>query len=118
MPRNFAFVIVPVFALAVLGPGATLAADPKADAALKAFEQIGADAAKLPTYCALAQLMDETSNDDKKAAAADAQIDAYVKILGPEFDAAMLALQSFEETSADGKALDAALDELDQKCPK
>jgi hypothetical protein len=95
-----------------------LAADPKIDAAIKTFEQVATDPARLATYCTLAKLMDETADDENKAKAAEPQIDGYVKTLGPEFDAAMSAIEGLDEKSPDAKAFDAALDKLDLLCPK
>ena len=94
------------------------AADPKIDAALKAFEQVAADPAKLTTYCAMAKLMDETGEDEKKATAAEPRIEAYMKALGPEFDDAIATVEALGEKAPETKVLDDTIDKIDQKCPK
>jgi hypothetical protein len=46
-----------------------------------------------------------------------AQIDKLVEQLGADFKAAWEALEEADETTPDGQALNAALDELSEKCP-
>jgi hypothetical protein len=53
---------------------------------------------------------------DNPDAAADAKIDGYMKQLGADFGTAWNAGEGVDEKSADGKKLDAALDELGSKC--
>jgi hypothetical protein len=103
-------------ALAVTA-GAALAADAKIDAAVKTFEQVVADEAKLKTYCAMNKLMNDVGDDDAKAQAAEAQMDAFMKDLGPEVEAAMMAGDTLDEKSPDLGAYDAAITKLDEKCP-
>lgn len=105
------------FALAVVASPA-FAADAKIDDAVKTFEQVASDAAKLKTYCAMSKLMAETGEDEKKAQAAEPQIDGYLKELGPDFEAAWSAGEELDEKSPDAKTLNDALDKLDEKCPE
>ncbi len=53
---------------------------------------------------------------DNPDADAEAQVDGYIKQLGPDFATAWSAGEGVDENSADGKKLDAALDALDNKC--
>jgi hypothetical protein len=93
-----------------------LAANPKVDAAVKTFNAIGADAAKLKTFCA--RMKAEDAAGDNPSAAVKAQIDGYSKQLGPDFVAAWNLGNEMDENSADGKAWNDALDDLAGKCPE
>jgi hypothetical protein len=91
-----------------------LAADNKIDSALATFKSVEGDAGKLKIFCEMSAAMDKAG--DNPDAAADAKIDGYMKQLGPDFGTAWDAGQGVDEKSADGKKLDAALDELGSKC--
>ncbi len=94
------------------------AASESVEAAKKAFDAVAADAAKLKTYCEMSKLM-SSSNDDEdesKADALDKQMQGYMKQLGSDFETAFEAGADLDPDSADGKAYDAALDGLDDKC--
>ena len=91
-----------------------LAASPKIDSAIKVFKAVAADANKLKTYCAMTKVMDAAADkDDPKL---DAQIEGYMKQLGPDFTTAWNAAEGLDENSADGKAYNAAVDDLSGKC--
>jgi hypothetical protein len=91
-----------------------LAADSKIDSAVTTFKSVEGDAGKLKIFCEMTAAMDKAG--DNPDAAADAQIDGYMKQLGPDFATAWNAGEGVDENSADGKKLDAALEELGNKC--
>ena len=93
---------------------AALAADSKVDSAVATFKSVESDAGKLKIFCEMSTAMDKAG--DNPDAAADTQIDGYMKQLGPDFTTAWNAGENIDENSADGKKLDAALDELGNKC--
>ncbi len=93
-----------------------VAADAKIEAAIKTIEKTAADPEKVKSYCAMTKVMESVGDDEKKAAAAEAEIDGYMKKLGPEFESAWSAGESLDENSPDAKALNAALEKLDDKC--
>jgi hypothetical protein len=93
---------------------AALAADSKIDSAVTTFKSVEGDAGKLKIFCEMTAAMDKAG--DNPDAAADAQIDGFMKQLGPDFATAWSAGEGVDENSADGKKLDAALDELGNKC--
>ena len=93
---------------------AALAADSKVDSAVTTFKSVESDAGKLKIFCEMSSAMDKAG--DNPDAAADAKIDGYMKQLGPDFGTAWNAGEGVDEKSADGKKLDAALDELGSKC--
>jgi hypothetical protein len=97
-----------------LGACPGFAASPKIDAAVKTFKAVSADAGKLKTYCAMTKVMDAMG--DKQDAAAEAKIQGFLKQLGSEFETAWNASNDVDEKSADGKAINAALDDLTGKC--
>ena len=91
-----------------------LAATSTADSAVATFKAVGADAGKLKIFCEMNTAMDKAG--DNHDAAAEAQIDGYVKQLGPDFESAWNSGDSIDENSPDGEKLNAALDELANKC--
>jgi hypothetical protein len=92
---------------------AALAAN-SADSAVATFKSVGGDAGKLKIFCEMNTAMDKAGDNPDDAA--EAQIDGYVKQLGPDFVTAWNAGDSVDENSPDGEKLNAALDELANKC--
>jgi hypothetical protein len=94
-----------------------LAVSASVDTAIKAFDKVAADPAKLKTYCDMSKLMSSSDEqDDSKSEALDKQMQGYMKDLGPEFESAFEAGADLDPDSEDGKTYDAALDKLDAKC--
>ena len=106
--------ILLVPAAACLTTLAALAADTNADSAVATFKAVEGDAGKLKIFCEMSAAMDKAGDNPDDAA--EAQIDGYVKQLGPDFETAWNAGEDIDENSPDGKKLDAALDELANKC--
>jgi hypothetical protein len=107
--------LVAVLALGLLAAPA-FAANPKVEAAIKTFKAIGANPAKLRTYCAMAKVIERMG--EKEDQAAEAEMDRHLQELGPDFQTAWDAAEGVDENSADGKVYFAAMDELEEKCPK
>jgi hypothetical protein len=109
--------ILAALAMCGLCVSPALAASESVETAIKTFDAVAADAAKLKTYCEMSKLMSTGDDEDEgKAEALDKQMQGYMKELGPEFEAAFEAGADLDPDSADGKAYDAALDGLDAKC--
>jgi hypothetical protein len=87
--------------------------DPRIGKASLFFQAVAADPNLLKTFCALLE-MDKVG--DKKDPKLEAAIDGYVKRLGSNFQTAWDVVESIDENSPDGQAIDAVLDELDEKC--
>jgi len=100
-------------ALALLAMPA-LAASPKVEAAIKTIRAVAADPNQLKTFCVLQ--MENVGVDKKDDPKFEAAIDEYFKRLGTEFQSAWEVVESIDENSPDGRAIDAVLDELDDKC--
>src|SRR5262245_40253222 len=111
MKRTIAIVIA-----ACAGAYAVLAASPEVESAIKAFKAIGADTSKLNTFCTMTKLMDGVGEKEDKEA--ESKIAGYMKQLGPDFEAAWKTADTIEEASDDGKALNAAIDDVAGKCPQ
>lgn len=95
------------------------AASAAVDSAVKTFDAVAGDAAKLKTYCEMSKVMSSAdAEDDSKSEALDKQMDGFMKELGPEFQTAFEAGADLDPESADGKTYDAAMDKLDDKCGK
>lgn len=106
---------VAIFAASLFAAGTAYAADPKIDAAVKTLNAVAADSAKLATYCEMSKEM--AASGEKPTPASEAKIDGLIKKLGPDFESAWNVGEGLPENSPDAKALGAALDGLDQKCP-
>lgn len=99
-----------------LGAYGALAASPKIESAVKTFKAVAADPGKLKTFCDMTRAMDAMG--DKEDAAEEAKITGMMKQLGADFAAAWDAAEDLDENSEDGKAYNAAMDDLAGKCPK
>ena len=97
-----------------LAASPALAASPKIESAVKVFKAVAADTNKLKTYCAMTKVMDAAA--DKEDPKLDAQIEGFMKQLGPDFTTAWNVAEGLNENSADGKAYNAAVDDLSGKC--
>jgi hypothetical protein len=103
-----------------LATSPAIAADAKVDAAVKAFDAVAADPAKLKTFCEMSKAMASASDeqDEKKAAAMESQLQGYMNTLGPDFKTAWDSGAELDPDSAGGKAMNTALDKLESKCEK
>ena len=110
---------IPLAALALpLLAMPALAASPKVEAAIKTLRAVAADSNQLKTFCALMEMQKVGEGDKKDDQKLQAAIDGYVKRLGTEFQSAWQVVESIDENSPDGQAIDAVLDELEEKCPR
>jgi hypothetical protein len=94
---------------------AALAASPEVESALKVFQTIGADANRLKAFCEVMQTEQESSG--RADPLLEAKMDKLLDELGADFKAAWETAGSIDPTSDGGKVLDAALDQLSDKCP-
>ena len=92
------------------------AADVTVETINKTFEQVLSDPAKVTAYCAMSKKMDEVGDDEKKAEAASAEIDGYLKTLGTDFEATWNGAGEAKEDSPEAKAFDDQMNKLDEKC--
>src|SRR5215467_14947873 len=104
--------LVAALALAPLAMPA-LAASPKVEAAIKTIRAVAADSNQLKTFCAMLEMEKVGEGDWKNDPKIQAAIDGYIKRLGTEFQSAWEVVESIDENSPDGQAIDAVLDELD-----
>lgn len=94
-----------------------MAASAAVESAVKTFEAVGSDAAKLKTYCEMTKLMSSPDvEDESKADELDSKMEAFMNALGADFQTAFEAGADLDPESGDGKVYDAALDKLDAKC--
>ncbi len=102
--------------VACLGAYGALALSPKIDSAIKTLRAVTADSARVKTFCDMTKAMDAMG--DKEDAAEEAKITGMMKQLGPDFAAAWDAADNLDDDSEDGKAYNAAMDDLAGKCPQ
>jgi len=95
-----------------------LAASERVEVAVKLLQAIGSDPAKLAKFCKVMLVVEKLQDQiDQLEARVTTQLD---EALGPNFKAAREVVKKIDdeaEESADSKALNAALDELSDKCP-
>ncbi len=107
---------------ALLVAGASLCAPAQAatvqvQSAIASLAKLEVDAAKLDAFCKISAELEAASDDTAKSEALDRQMEAFVRSLGPEFVAAWDLAEELNPDSEDGKALNAAFDSLEDKCP-
>jgi len=95
----------------------TLAASPEAESALSVLRAVGADANKLKAFCELMKL-DEKLEEGKQDQDLEGQANKLVDQLGADFKVAWATIEDTDEDSPDGRALSAAIDQLEDRCPK
>ena len=107
--------VLPAAMMLLLISTPTIAASPKVEGAVKVLQAVGTDANKLKTFC---ELMDvDEKLGDKQDPVLEAQIAKLLDQLGPDFKVAWDIVEDTDERSPDGRALNAALDQLEDKCP-
>ena len=89
----------------------------------KVVNDIGANKAKMDSYCKLMKIQQQMGTldekkDAKKMQALGQQADAEAQKLGPDFEKMLDGLEQVDENSAEGKKFAAILASLDTKCPK
>jgi hypothetical protein len=92
----------------------------KADAR-KVVGIIGADRAKIQTYCQFANLSDQLDQanqdkDSKNAVVLSQKIDGLKKKLGPEFVTLVDGLKNVDPDSPDGQEIASIIESLDDSC--
>lgn len=118
--RRHASWSLPLILLSVLviGPGPAAAASPETQAAIKALEKIPADSAKFATYCNLLGEMSSLPDDDSaKYEALEDQLDKVIVSYGADVSGAWDTLSEVDPDSDDGKAVAAAFESMEEKCP-
>ena len=93
----------------------TLAASTKVESALNVLQAVGADANKLKAFCELMKLDEKL--EGKEDPALEGQVNKLFDQLGPDFKVAWATIEDTDEHSPDGRALSAAMDQLEDKCP-
>jgi hypothetical protein len=101
----------------VLSASAALALDPGVEAAIKTFDAVAADPAKLKIYCEMSEVFDAAGDDEAKIEEAEQKTASYRQQLGPDFEKAWDADEGLEDDSPDDKAYSEASEKLDEKCP-
>lgn len=91
-----------------------------ADSAAKTIAAVAGDAAKLKAFCAMNRVLNIEGDEQQGglSEAQDKEIDTYLTQLGPEFRAAWDFGVAADAESADGKIIDAAIEDLEAKCDK
>jgi hypothetical protein len=92
----------------------TLATSPKVEGAVKVLQAVGADANRLKTFCELMDLDEKLG--DKHDPVLEDQMAKLLDQLGADFKVAWDAVEGIDERSPDGRALNTALDQLEDKC--
>ena len=106
---------VPI-ALSLMTITAALAASAQIEAAVKVIQTVGTDASRLQIFCELMRI--DEQNAGKADPVLEARMDKLLDQLGADFKAAWDTAETIDEGSEDGKVLNAALDRLEDRCPR
>jgi hypothetical protein len=114
------FAACPLVAYAQQNPAANMPKPTAADIQ-KLVQTIGADKAKLKTYCDIGALQDqmdqaEQKKDTKAVQSLGAKADALAKQLGPDYEKVMGGLEQVDPNSAEGKKFTALFEPLFKQC--
>jgi hypothetical protein len=94
----------------------TLAASTKVESALNVLQAVGADANKLKAFCELMKLDEKL--EGKQDPILESQVSELIDQLGADFKVVWTTIEDTDEHSPDGRALSAAMDQLEDKCPE
>ncbi|NJO21806.1 MAG: hypothetical protein HC868_01235 [Sphingomonadales bacterium] len=111
--RRFALLVAGACLLCVPAQAASV----QVQSAIATLAKLETDVAKLEALCKINAELEAAGDDAAKSEALDRQMEAFVRSLGPEFVAAWDLAEELNPDSEDGKALNAAFDSLDDKCP-
>jgi hypothetical protein len=115
------FAAFPVLAQAQQNPPAANMPKPTPADIQKLVQTIGADKAKLKTYCDIGALQDqmdqaEKKKDQKALQTLGEKADAMGKQLGPDYEKVMGGLDQVDPNSAEGKKFTAMFEPLFKQC--
>lgn len=109
------------FALLVAGAAIlctpACAASVEVESAIATLAKLEADAANLQVLCKINAELEAAGEDAAKSEPLDRQLQEFVQSLGPEYVAAWDLMDELNPSSEDGKALNAAFERLEDKCP-
>jgi hypothetical protein len=118
LPTCCRYLLVTIGIVAI-APGAPKAASPAVASAIMTLEKIPADSAKFETYCKLLGHMESMPDDDAaKYEALERQLDAVIDSYGTDVSAAWDTVSEIDPETEDGKAVAAAFDAIEGKCPE
>jgi hypothetical protein len=110
-------IVVLAAASCMLAASPLLAASPNVEAAIKTLTKIEADKGKFATFCRIHSEMETVpENDTAKAEALDKQLEDLLVSIGQDVMDAWETGIELDPATDDGKAFDAALDALFDKC--
>lgn len=110
--------LLAVLSVVVIAPCAATAASPPVEAAIKTLDKIPADTAKFEAYCNLLGDMESVPDTDAaKYEALESQLDAVIDSYGADVAEAWDTLSEVDPETDDGKAVAAAFEALEGKCP-
>jgi hypothetical protein len=102
-----------------LAAAPALAASQNVEAAIKSLAKIEADATKFKAFCKLIKDLDDVPDQDTaKAEALEGQLENLLKSIGFDVLQAWDLGADLDPASEDGKAFEAAIDALEDRCPE
>lgn len=107
---------LPVVLFTLMLAGLPAHADEKVDAAIRALNDIEADAVKTQAYCAIVKEMFAAGEDEEKSEELEVKMEEYLTSLGTDYLAAWQLAEALAPGSEEATALDAAFDRLEEKC--
>lgn len=110
--------LLALLSIVTLAPATAIAASPVVETAIKALGLIPADATKFESYCkVLGEMSSVPDGDEAKYDALEDQLEQIIESYGPELTKAWDVIEDIDPDTDDGKAISAAFDAIDAKCP-
>jgi hypothetical protein len=110
--------ILAVALFVMLASGPAISASPNVEAAIKSLGAMQADAGKFQSYCALLGEMEGVpETDTAKYDELEGRLEDLIESFGPDVAKAWELAADIDAESEDGKALAAAFEEMEAKCP-
>ena len=98
--------------------GPVRAASPKVEAAIKSLGKIEANEEKFKAFCKLIRDIDDLPDqEDAKAEALDVELEKLLRSIGFDVLQAWDLGGDLDPQSEDGKAFEAAMEAIEEKCP-
>jgi len=92
-----------------------LTASPQIEAAVKVFQAVDTDLDRLKTYCELEKIEEQIAKNADPSLGV--RMDKLLDELGENFKEAWVTATTIDPASEDGKVLNAALEQLSDRCP-
>jgi hypothetical protein len=97
---------------------AAAAVSPKVQAAIKTLNALAGNAGHMKGLCPILKEFESADDDDAKMKPIEEKLRAYLRKIGADYENAWNLVEETNPETEDGKAIQSALDQLEDKCGK